>query len=245
MTYTQGYQSSPGMSVSVRPMTDAERQAVKTIPRPLRANAIGMSLVSMVMAIMINFVDNPVAVFMPLLFGFVGLGYAIQARKSSGSVAQAVAKGTVTEVRVTPRWMGARGWQVGTFSIARSKHARGPAGRRRAGDCRHRPRGEARRVREHDARSGSRSRSIAPAGFENTLVVVPRRLQAGPVAGADGPGPGCASASGGVGADVLSTVRQGRLGRCDVLREVRVQAEAVSQGQWPGLAHVMSAMRQP
>jgi len=106
-------------------MSDAERQAMKTIPTPLRGNAIGMSLVSMLMAVMINFVDNPVALVMPLLFGFIGLGYAIQARKSSGLVAQAIAKGTVTEVRATPRWMGARGWQVGTFSITRSKHLEG------------------------------------------------------------------------------------------------------------------------
>jgi len=124
MTYSQGYQSSPGMSVSVRPMTDAEREAVKTIPRPLRANAIGMALVSMVMAIMINFVDNPVAILMPLIFCFVGLGYAIQARKSSGSVAQALAKGTVTDVRTTPRWAKVS-WDLGAFSISKNRQLEG------------------------------------------------------------------------------------------------------------------------
>jgi hypothetical protein len=187
-------------------MTDAERQAVKTIPRPLRANAIGMALVSMVMAIMINFVDNPVAVFMPLLFGFVGLGYAIQARKSSGSVAQAVAKGTVTEVRVTPRWMGARGWQVGTFSIPRSKHVEGllvdgvPA---TVGIV-----PEAKRVVSVGMTTLRKPVTlIAPSGFESTLVSA-APVQAPPVQDVPPPPEGwaqmsCPQCGQGVSGDVL------------------------------------------
>jgi len=157
------------MSVSVRPMTDAERQAVKTIPRPLRANAIGMSIVSMAMAIMINFVDNPVAMLMPLLFAFVGLGYAIQARKSSGSVAQALAKGTVTDVRTTPRWTGARGWEVGTFSVPRSKQLEGLLIDGAPATVSIVP--EAKRVVSVNMTSFRKPVTLnAPAGFERTLV---------------------------------------------------------------------------
>ena len=108
------------MSVTVRSMTEGERQAMLAIPKPLRKNAMGMALFSMVMAIMVNFTDNQVALIMPLMFCFVSLGFAVQARKSSGTVAQALARGTVTEVRGTPRWKGARaGWEFGTFSISR------------------------------------------------------------------------------------------------------------------------------
>ncbi|MCJ7606779.1 MAG: hypothetical protein MUO94_02900, partial [Thermoplasmata archaeon] len=92
------------MSVAVRSMTEGERQAMLAIPKPLRKNAMGMALFSMVMAIMVNFTDNQVALIMPLMFCFVSLGFAVQARKSAGTVAQALARGTVTEVRGTPRW---------------------------------------------------------------------------------------------------------------------------------------------
>ena len=120
MMSPHGYQSSPGMSAAVRPMTDGERQALLAIPKPLRKNAIGMALFSMVMAIMVNFVDNPVALLMPLVFCFAGLGLAVQARKSAGTVAQATAKGTVTDVRGTPRWVKTGGVDFGAFSVPRS-----------------------------------------------------------------------------------------------------------------------------
>jgi len=125
MMSNQGYQASPGMSVTVRPMTEAERQVVKSIPKPQRNNAIGISIVAMVMAVMVNFVEDQVALLMPIFFSFVGLGLAIQARKSSGSVGQALAKGVVTEVRATPRWKGAGGWEFGTLSVPRSKQLEG------------------------------------------------------------------------------------------------------------------------
>lgn len=106
-------------------MAEAERQTIKAIPKPQRNNAVGISFMAMLMAILVNFVDNPVAMFMPLVFAFAGLGLAIQARKSSGAVAQAMAKGTVTEVRGVPVYRGGSGWEFGVFSIARNRQLEG------------------------------------------------------------------------------------------------------------------------
>jgi len=126
MMSVQGHYAPQGLSAVVRPMTEAEREAAKAIPRPLRNNAIGISLVSMMMAVMVNFVDEAFAVIMPLFFCFVGLGLALQARRSSGAVAQALAKGTVTDVRGAPRWKGAAGgWDFGRFSIPKDSQIKG------------------------------------------------------------------------------------------------------------------------
>ena len=102
-----------------RPMTDAEARAAKGIVKPQRANAIGISVVAMVMAVMVNFVEEEIAILMPLFFCFVGLGLAVQARRSSGTVAKFLAEGTVADFRATPVWMKARGWQYGALSIPR------------------------------------------------------------------------------------------------------------------------------
>jgi hypothetical protein len=79
----------------------------------------------MAMAIMVNFVEDQVAIIMPLFFSFVGLGLGLQARKSSGAVALAVAKGTVTDVRGTPRYKGSSGWEFGTLAITKSRQLEG------------------------------------------------------------------------------------------------------------------------
>lgn len=118
MMSAQGHYASQGLSVVVRPMTEAEKQTAKAIPRPQRGNAIGMSVVAMMMAVMVNFVEETFAVIMPLFFCFVGLGLALQARRISGAAAQALAKGTVTDVRGAPKWKGpAGGWDFGSFSV--------------------------------------------------------------------------------------------------------------------------------
>ncbi len=103
----------------VRPMTDAEARAAKGIAKPHRANAIGISVVAMAMAVMVNFVEEEIAIVMPLFFCFVALGLAIQARRSSGVVAESLAKGTVADLRSTPVWRKARGWEFGAVSIPR------------------------------------------------------------------------------------------------------------------------------
>jgi hypothetical protein len=125
MMSAQGQHAPHGLSVVVRPMTEAEKETAKAIPRPLRNNAVGISVVAMVMAVMVNFVEETFAVIMPLFFCFVGLGLAVQARRSSGAVAQALAKGTVTEVRGAPKWKGsAGGWDFGPFSVPKDSQVK-------------------------------------------------------------------------------------------------------------------------
>jgi len=110
--------------VSVRPMTEAERGVVRAIPKPHRNNAIGMAMVAMVMAVMVNFVEDEIALVMPLFFSFVGLGLAVQARKGAGMAGKVLAGGTVIDYRGTPRWTKTGGCSFGTFSVLKSGQLR-------------------------------------------------------------------------------------------------------------------------
>ncbi|MGD9962661.1 MAG: zinc ribbon domain-containing protein [Thermoplasmata archaeon] len=124
MMPAQGYQQPWGMSATVRPMAEAERQAIRAIPKPQRMNAIGISLMAMLMAVMVNFVDNPVALLMPLFFSFAALGLAIQARKTSAAVAAAISRGTVTDWRCAPS-LKSGVWNFGAFYFNRGGQAKG------------------------------------------------------------------------------------------------------------------------
>jgi len=122
----QSYPGMSGASTTVRPMTESERKAAVDSLKPLRNNARGMAGVSILMAVMINFVSNPVAMLMPLLFGFVALGMAIQARKGASNVDKVLANGTVTEIRTVPTRASARtGWQFGMYSAGNTRSLNG------------------------------------------------------------------------------------------------------------------------
>jgi len=122
MTSAQMYPGMPGFSASTRPMTDSERKAAMGTLKPLRNNARGMAVVSIVMALMINFVSDPIAMMVPIFFGVASLGMAIQARKGAGRVGKMLATGTVTDVRIVPKRMSVgRGWELGMFCAAKSR----------------------------------------------------------------------------------------------------------------------------
>jgi hypothetical protein len=126
MMSAQSYQGMSGATTSVRPMTESERKAAVDSLKPLRNNARGMAGVSILMAVMINFVSNPVAWLMPLLFGGVALGMAVQVRKGAGNVSKALANGTVTEIRTVPTRANARtGWQIGIYSAGNTRSLNG------------------------------------------------------------------------------------------------------------------------
>ncbi len=125
---TDTYLGHPGPDVGVpvggvglhypneRPLTEPERESLKAIARSPKVNAVGLAVMSMVMAVMINFVDEPVALIMPLFFGAVSLGTAFQARKASERVALTLQKGTAAVVHGSPRLN--RGlWDFGAFSV--------------------------------------------------------------------------------------------------------------------------------
>ena len=126
MMSAQVYPGMSGASTTVRPMTEPERKAAVDSLKPLRNNARGMAGFSILMAVMINFVSNPVAMLMPLLFGAFALGLAVQARKGAGSVSKVLANGTVTEIRTVPTRTSARtGWQFGTYSAGNTRSLNG------------------------------------------------------------------------------------------------------------------------
>ena len=103
MTSAQMYAGMPGFSTSVRPMTDSERKAAVSTLRPLRNNARGMAMVSILMALMINFVSDPIAMMLPILFGLFSLGMAVQVRRGAGKISKMLETGTVTEARIVPK----------------------------------------------------------------------------------------------------------------------------------------------
>jgi hypothetical protein len=122
MTSAQIYPGMPGFSASTRPMTDSEKKAAMGTLKPLRNNARGMAVFSIVMALMINFVSDPIAMMVPIFFGVASLGMAIQARKGAGRVGKMLATGTVTDVRIVPKRMSVgRGWELGMFYAAKSR----------------------------------------------------------------------------------------------------------------------------
>lgn len=126
MMSAQSYPGMSGASTTVRPMTDSERKAAVDSLKPRRNNARGMAGFSMLMAVMINFVSNPVAMLMPLLFGVFALGLAVQVRKGATNVSKVLANGTVTEVRTVPTRASARtGWQFGVYSAGNTRALNG------------------------------------------------------------------------------------------------------------------------
>ena len=120
MTSAQMYPGMPGSSASTRPMTDSEKKAAMGTLKPLRNNARGMAVFSIVMALMINFVADPIAMMLPIVFGLASLGMAIQARKGAGKIGKMLATGTVTEARIVPK-RTSRGWELGIFYAPKSR----------------------------------------------------------------------------------------------------------------------------
>jgi len=126
MMSAQIYPGVSGASTTVRPMTESERKAAVDSLKPVRNNARGMAGVAILMAVMINFVSNPVAMLMPLFFGIVALGLAAQARKGVSNVNKVLANGTVTEIRTVPTRASARtGWQFGMYSAGNTRSLNG------------------------------------------------------------------------------------------------------------------------
>jgi len=101
-------------------MTDSEKKAAMGTLKPLRNNARGMAVVSIVMALMINFVSDPIAMMVPIFFSLASLGIAIQARRGAGKISKMLATGTVTEARIVPK-RTSRGWELGIFYAAKSR----------------------------------------------------------------------------------------------------------------------------
>ncbi|MEW5747541.1 MAG: zinc ribbon domain-containing protein [Candidatus Thermoplasmatota archaeon] len=107
-----------------RPLSAAEREALKGITRSPKVNAVGLAVMSMAMAVMINFVEEPVALIMPLFFGAMSLGVAFQARSLSSSLARALDRGAAVEWRHVPS-LRSGAWDFGAFHFNRAGEAKG------------------------------------------------------------------------------------------------------------------------
>ena len=131
-TYPQPQAPGPGTPVggvglhypNERPLSGPEREALKGMTRSPKVNAVGLAIMSMAMAVMINFVAEPVALIMPLFFGAMSLGIAFQARSISSSVARALGRGTAAEWRHVPSLRSGI-WDFGAFYFNRAGEAKG------------------------------------------------------------------------------------------------------------------------
>ncbi len=126
MMSAQAYQATSPITMSIRPISEPERKTLKGVVRPMRLNAIGISAMAMLMAVLINFSPEPFAIVLPIFFGLMGLGLAFQARKSAGKIAAALDTGTVTDVKTVPNNKTAiGGWDFGTWSIGKDRQLMG------------------------------------------------------------------------------------------------------------------------
>jgi len=120
MSY-QGMQA-PDFTVTTRLITPAERTAAEASLRPLRNNARGMAVMSIIMAVLVQFTYELMLVLVPLFFGLAGLGLAFQARKGAVNLGKALSSGTVAEIRATPRKAGiGRGLSFGPVGLMQTR----------------------------------------------------------------------------------------------------------------------------
>lgn len=109
-------------AVVVRPISPAEMKAAEASAMPLRTNAMGLAVLSMVMAVMVNFILYEWTVLVPVFFAALSLGTAFSAKSKMTAVGVFLDKGTVFEIRGVPekRSMG-RGWAFGPVSFTSTR----------------------------------------------------------------------------------------------------------------------------
>lgn len=106
-------------SLSVRPITDPERKAALDSLKPLRYNAIGMSVIGIMTAIVVNFGNEIVLLGVPLLFALMAGSTAANYKKNSNAIGKALAAGTAPEIAGAPvkkRFGGS--WMIGPVTFA-------------------------------------------------------------------------------------------------------------------------------
>lgn len=101
-------------SLSVRPITEAERKVALDSLKSPRYNAIGASVIGMITAVVVNFGTDIVLLGVPLLFALIAGSAAANYKKNSGLVGRALATGTVSEITGVPVRRKFRGlWEIG------------------------------------------------------------------------------------------------------------------------------------
>lgn len=116
----QGHPSVP-YALSPRPISEVERKVAVDSLKPIRYNAIAMSVLAIATAIMVNFAYDAIAMLVPLMFSVGCIGFASQYRKGVRAITKAMAEGTIPELRaVASKKTYGRGWEIGPVSFARS-----------------------------------------------------------------------------------------------------------------------------
>lgn len=116
----QGYQSAP-YTLITRRISDQESKAARDSLKPVRYNAMGMSILAIATAVTINFANDAIVILVPLMFAVASAGLVAQFRRSFKAVKNTLTTGTIAELKAIPakKSMG-RGWTVGPVTFARS-----------------------------------------------------------------------------------------------------------------------------
>lgn len=88
----------PPYSVSVRPITEEEKRVALSFVKPMRYNAIVMSVIGLATAIAVNFAPNPIVLGVPLLFALMAGDAAVKYKKNSEAIGRALSNGVLPEV---------------------------------------------------------------------------------------------------------------------------------------------------
>lgn len=109
-------------ALSRRQMNDGERKALVGSIKPIRYNAIAMSILAIATAIMVNYAYDVIVLLVPLMFAAACIGLASQYRKSLKAASKMLSENAVPELRGVPtrKSMG-RGWLLGPVTVVSSR----------------------------------------------------------------------------------------------------------------------------
>lgn len=105
-------------SVSMRPITDEEQKVALRFVKPMKYNALVMSIIGIATAIAVNFAADPVLLGVPLLFALMAGDAAVKYKKNSEAIGKALSSGFLPEVSGPAVRSKRRGpWTIGPVAI--------------------------------------------------------------------------------------------------------------------------------
>ncbi|MEM0343707.1 MAG: zinc ribbon domain-containing protein [Thermoplasmata archaeon] len=108
----------PPYSVAVRQITDEEQKVALRFVKPMRYNALVMSVIGLATAVAVNFAADPIVLGVPLLFALMAGDAAVKYRKNSEAIGKALSSGILPEVSGPAVRSKRRGpWTIGPVAI--------------------------------------------------------------------------------------------------------------------------------
>ncbi|MEM4233186.1 MAG: zinc ribbon domain-containing protein [Thermoplasmata archaeon] len=108
----------PPYSVAVRQITDEEQKVALRFVKPMRYNALVMSVIGLATAVAVNFAADPIVLGVPLLFALMAGDAALKYRKNSEAIGKALSSGILSEVSGSAVRSKRRGpWTIGPVTI--------------------------------------------------------------------------------------------------------------------------------